>query len=137
MTCPIQSAYEDSPVLLMSRVNGLGDVPIVQADIDSISYRAFEYATVEDARLGVNGEEIGEAATLDVSATVFDALQTALPWDADRDADGYNFRFTLPAARRPTGNRWHRIEVTFAPSAPGEEPFPAVFLVRTKPLAGS
>jgi hypothetical protein len=136
MSCK-REAYANAPLILMGRVNGLAEVPLVQADVDSISYRVFAHPSADDAEHATNAEEIGEAAALNVAATIFDELQTDPPWDVDRDGDGYNFRFTLPAARRPTGNRWHRIQVTITPSAPGEEPFPVVFIVFTKALAGS
>lgn len=138
MSCHTAVAREDTPLVLMDRVYGVNGSLITIASIEAISYRVFEYATQEDAQADVEGEEIGEAADLTPSAVIFDTLQTAAPWVADEDAevDGYNFRFTLPAACRPTGGTWHRVEILLTPSS-SDEAFPLVWLVKTTPLASS
>lgn len=144
MSCMhVTVAREHTPVVLMDRVYGESKQLINQFSIDSISYRVFEYATEEDARADVNGEEVGVAADLDPTVVIFDTLQTAAPWTSqDEEADeqgnkGYNLRFTLPAARRPTGGTWHRVEVWLTPSAGSEEAYALVWLVKTTPLASA
>lgn len=126
---------EDTPIVLMDRVQNVAGANITQATITSIAYRVFEYASEQEAKLDTNGSEVGESATLTKTDVVFDALQTGAPWDSAKDAVGYNFRFTLPSARRPTGNKWHRVEVTFTPSS--GEAFAIVWIIETSALAGS
>jgi hypothetical protein len=129
--------FEGAPIVLMNRVyDGAGAV-IVQGAITSIAYRVWEYASEDEADRDENGEQVGAEASLTVASVVYNTLQTASPWDSTRDSTGYNFRFTLPSACRPTGGTWHRVEVVFNPSAAGEEDFPIVWIIETLPRAGS
>ena len=130
------TARERTPVVLMDHVVGESGAPIIQASIDAIKYRVFEYASDADARADANGEEIGTEATLDVADVVFDELQTDPPWDAELDERGYNFRFTLPGSRRPAGDRWYRVEIWLTPST-SDEAFPIVWLIKSLPLASA
>lgn len=136
MSCIHATAYERTPIELMDRVKGANGQLITQAAIASVSYEVFEYGTREDAEADLNGEQIGTAATLDPEDVIFDELQNDPPWNADRDPDGYNFRFTLPAASRPTGGTWHVVQVWLTPTDGGGA-FPLVWFVRTLALAGT
>ncbi len=130
-------APENSPVVLMDRVYGESKALITQAAIDTITYRVFEYATREDADGDRNREEVGEEAELTPADVIYDTLQTAAPWDTTKDAAGYNFRFTLPGARRPTGGYFARVEVWLTPSTSGEEAYPLVWIIEAKPIASA
>lgn len=127
------SGFEDSPIVLMDRVTSVSGAAITQATITSIAYVVHEYASQQEAERDINGSAVGTAGTLTKTDVVFDTLQTGAPWTYD--TTGYNFRFTLPGTRRPTGGKWHRVEVTFTPSS--GEAFPIVWIIETKALAGS
>lgn len=121
-------AYEDSQAVCMARVYGDGS-PLTQADMSggSIAYRTFD---LDD------NSEVGSSTPLTIADVIFDTLQTPTldpRWDVD--TVGYNFRFAHPAARRPNGDRFYRMEVTFTP--PASDPYPVVFEVESLNLLGS
>ena len=135
MSCHQTTAPERTPIDLMDRVYGAGKLLINQLSIAAVKYQVFEYASQTDAERDCNRTEVGAEAILDVGDVVFDELQTSDGWNVKKDPAGYNFRFTLPAARRPTGNKWHRVEIWLTPSALGAEPYPLVWLIQSTPLA--
>jgi hypothetical protein len=128
-------APERTPIELMDRVYGADRELITQDSVGEITYEVWSYPTREDAVDALNGTVVGEDGSLEVDAVIFDTLQTDPPWSVSKDAVGYNFRFTLPAARRPSGRLWHRVQIWLTPE--GEtEPFPLVWIIETTPLAG-
>jgi len=129
-------APERTPIDLMDRVYGDGRVLITRASIESITYEVWAYASAEDAENDLNGEEVGESAELEAADVVFDTLQTDARWNSTRDPTGYNFRFTLPAARRPRGRMWHRVQIWLTPLGE-DEAYPLVWIIHTTPLANS
>lgn len=130
------TALEDTGCSLMDRVYGNAGIAITQATITSIAYKVYEHTT-KDAAIAVSGGTLvaGTASSLAVASVVFDALQTAAPWDATADALGYNFRYDSPIVDRPTGGKWYRHEVVFTPAIGAL--FAAVFIIECLPMAGS
>jgi hypothetical protein len=127
--------FEDGPGEVMDRCKGLTGAYITQSSLSSVTYRVDQYESESDAERCVNGTEVIDDTALTVSAVVFDTLQTAAPWDSTKDAVGYNLRFTLPGTARPTGNKWHRVEVI---GVSGGISFPmAVWNIDTKAMGGS
>lgn len=108
---------EDNPKTLMDRIQSIAGTNITQATITGITYQTFEYASQSDAEQDINGTEIGASATLTVADVVFDTPQTTAPWDTTLDSVGFNFKFTVPAARFPTGGKWIVVEPRFDPSS--------------------
>lgn len=129
------SVIEDSPLVIMDRVVGISGAAITQATLTGIAFRAFEYASQEEAESDTEQTEVGTSETLTVSSVIFDTLQTAAPWDSSKEATGYNFRTTIPAARFPNGGKWVAIEVTFDPVS-GED-FCDVWIVNVLHKRGS
>jgi hypothetical protein len=127
---------EDNPITLMDRVRSIADVNITQASVTAITYRVFEYATQAEAEQDIGSSEVGTTGTLTVNSVVYDTLQTAAPWDSTIDATGYNFRFTLPGSRRPTGGKWYRVQVTFDMASGSDDDFDTVWLIEALPKAG-
>lgn len=134
MRCKHARATERTPLVLMDRVYGESRELINRLSIAGVSYEVFAYPTREDAEADRNGEQVGTAANLDPSVVVFDELQTAGPWDVSKDADGYNFRFTLPPEARPA-HGWHVVQIWLTPSTEGHAPYPLVWYVESTPLA--
>jgi hypothetical protein len=132
---PINRAqgFEGSPLTLMDRIYGHAGTAITQASLSAISYQAWEYSSEDDAESDTNSTAVGTSASLVVADTVFDTLQTDARWS--RDSVGYNFRFTLPVARLPTGGSFVRVEVLFDPAS-GED-FPSVWIIEVLPMAGN
>lgn len=107
-------AFAGVNVSLMGRVEGDNGANVTQAAISSIAY-SVGTLTVED-----DGEEtFAETASgsLTVADVVFDTLQTDARWD--RDATGYNFRWTAPGSLRPTAGDTYRFVVTMTQSGGG------------------
>lgn len=109
------SGWEDTPVALMARVTGEDAALITQASIDSITIDVYRM-------VGSSAVAVGTQGSLTVADVVFDTLQTDSRWT--EDSTGYNFRYTVPAARFATAGR-HRIEFWFT-GADGSV-FPLVF----------
>jgi len=131
MSNPIKYAagLEDAPIVLMDRVKNIAASYITQASVSTITYRVDAYSSQIDAEKCSNGTEVTDDTSLTISAVVYDTLQTAAPWDSTADATGYNFRFTLPAASRPVGDKWHRVEVIITPST--GDAYPLVWIIET------
>lgn len=127
--------FEDSPKVLMDRVQNITGANITQAVITSISRQVFEYGSQEEAESNTEGTEVGTAASLTVSDVVFDTLQTTAPWDSTVDATGYNFKDVVPAAKFPTGRKWYRVEYLVTPTT--GEAFPIVWIVQAVSIARS
>jgi len=127
--------YEDAPIALMDRVKSIAGAYITQASVSTITHRVDEYASQADAVACQNGTEILAATSLTVSAVVFDALQTAAPWDSAADAIGYNFRLDLAGTRRPNGGKVHRVEIVITPTSGGA--YPLVWIVETLAMGGT
>ena len=128
------TAFEDSGVSLMDRIQGNGGTNITQASLTGIAFSVYSFtdaANADDASAGT----LVTSGTLTISAVVFDTLQTAAPWDSTVDSTGYNFRYDALAAQRATGGLWHRYEIVFTPAT--GQPFVVVWIVETLPLAGS
>lgn len=127
-------AYEDAPVEIMDYCKNLSGAAVTQSSLSALTYRVDEYASDQDAELCRDGTEIVDDTTLPIASAIYDTLQTGAPWDTAHGA-GYNMRFTLPGATRPTGNKWHRVEVIGTASA---VPFPmAVWIIETLAMGGS
>lgn len=137
MSNPIKYAagLEDAPIVLMDRVKNIAGEYITQASVSTITYRCDSYSSQNDAEKCSNGTEVTDDTSLTTSAVVYDTLQTAAPWNSTADALGYNFRFTLPAAARPTGDKWHRVEVIITPTS--GDAYPLVWIIETLAMGGS
>jgi hypothetical protein len=127
--------FEDAPIVLMDRVKNIAGAYITQASVSSISYRCDAYSSQTDAEKCSNGTEVTDDTSLTISSVVYDTLQTAAPWDSTADATGYNFRFTLPAASRPVGDKWHRVEVIITPAT--GDAYPLVWIIETLAMGGT
>lgn len=129
------AGFEDAPIVLMDRVKNIAGDYITQASVSTITYRVDAYSSQRDAETCSNATEVTDDTSLTVSAVVYDTLQTAAPWDSTADSAGYNFRFTLPAASRPVGDKWHRVEVVITPST--GDAFPLVWIIETLAMGGT
>lgn len=125
-----QSIPGKSGALLMTRVLGANAVPMVQADISTITY------TVTDLTTGL---AVVSAVSVTISSTIFNLLQNDLPWQlatgettTNLGADGlvgYNFKFVLPAtALVPSGDRF-QVDFLFTPAS--GQPFVVSFMLPT------
>lgn len=129
------AAYAGCQVALMDRVKNLEGALITQASVSSLSYRVDRYSSLQDAEECENGTETADDTALTPkSSYIFDTLQTAAPWDSTKDASGYNVRVDLPGASRPTGNCWHRYELTITPST--GEAFKIVWIIQSEAVSG-
>ena len=97
---------EDSGVTILSRIVGDDALPIVKADLTSITYKVFDL-TSDDPSVIIN------SGTPNITTDIFDTLQTDARWTTD--ATGYNFKHTLPAVAFPDGNARYRVEYKFQP----------------------
>lgn len=131
------AAFEDTKITLMDRVKNLSGAYVTQASIDTMTYRVDQYASEIDARKCSNGTEIIDDTSLTVSDCIFDTLQTAAPWDSDSDELGYNVKVALPKTAQPTGDRWHRVEITLTPISGADDAFPLVWLINTLAMGGT
>jgi hypothetical protein len=87
---------------------------LLQADLGTISYKVF--------RRDQNTYTETATGSLTVANVIFDTAQTDSGWPYDA---GFNFKYLVPAAAFPTGDRHYRIEFVVTPS--GSQPFPIVF----------
>lgn len=112
------TVFKGGTATLMARILGHGGVPIVRADLDAAAYSIYLLDDEDaDARSPVEGHE---DETIEIDQTVFDALQTGLPWDHDADSQGYNFRHTLDVAAHaafPIAGRRYLVEYRLTPAA--------------------
>lgn len=109
------SVWEDSSLTVMARITGNAGTNITQASLTSIKLRVFD--------LDDDGAEVGAEATLTISSVVYDSLQTSDPrWTVD--STGYNFLYTIPAARFPTGPCLALCQFVITPTS--GDPFPFV-----------
>lgn len=99
-------AFEDGGATLLARVQGWNAIDIVQSDISSIQYAVTDRTS---------GASVIAATSLTVADVVFNTLQTDARWSVD--AEGYNFRHTVPASALPTGDHVYRVEYKFTPAA--------------------
>jgi len=113
-------SFQNTGIVLMSRVLGMDGTAITQASISSIS------ALIRDMVAGTE-----EVIALDKTAVVFNTLQKDARWR--RDSVGYNFRWGVPAIKLPNATTY-RIEITFIPTT-GEQ-FVIAFEDETIDLAG-
>jgi len=124
--------FEDSPMILMDRCTNPNTALTTQSSLSSLTYRVDQYDSEADADACANGTEVVDDTALTIASVIYDTLQTT-GWTVD--ATGYNLRFTLPGTARPTGNKWHRVEVIGTASA---VPFTmAVWVVETKAMGGT
>lgn len=132
----IAEVFASNPLVLMDRVEGLAAANIVQADITTpVTLRMWQHDTREDAINAANGTEVGASANIAVSDCIFNTLQTDARWTENGgDAEGYNLRVTIPAARFPTGGKWNRAQLLFNPAAAGEDDFRLVWVIEVKPI---
>lgn len=103
--------WEDAPLTIIGRVEGLDGDAIVQADLASIALKVFNNSTKE---------QIGVTTALTVSDVIFDTLQTDYGWSAD--SEGYNFRYTMAATFFPTGGQVVLVEVIGTATSGGAVP---------------
>ena len=122
------TGYQSTPIVLMDRVKSVADVDVTQASLSTITYTVKKYASQLDAEGDDDATSVITSTSVTISAAIFDTLQTAAPWDSTADANGYNFKFTLPAASRPTEG-WHRVQFTFTPAT--GEAYPVVWIIET------
>lgn len=115
-------------MVLMNRVQNVAAVDVTQASLTSITYTVKKYASQIDAEGDDNATSVITSTSVTISTSIFDTLQTAAPWDSDVSPNGYNFKFTLPAASRPTEG-WHRVQFTFTPAT--GEAYPVVWIIQT------
>lgn len=98
-------AMAKSGLMLLARIVGYSATPITQASLSSIDYAIRDLTSATTITTG----------TLTISAVVYDTLQTDAVWD--RDDDGYNFRWIVPAANLQNGGHRYRIDVRFNPAS--------------------
>jgi len=118
------TAFEDSGISLMARVVGHDAANVTQSVVSSIVYSVIDNS---------DNSIIVDAATLQKTDIIFDALQTDARWTID--STGYNFRHDLPASALPTGNTTYRIEYKITPTSGA--PFHLAFDVTTLDLLNS
>lgn len=102
----VGEAFEDGGATLLARVQGWNAADIVQSDISSIQYAVTDRTS---------GAAVISPTALTVSDVVFNTLQTDARWSVD--AEGYNFRHTIPATALPTGDHVFRVEYKFTPAS--------------------
>ncbi len=117
------TAWEDTGVSLMARVEGTDGANIQQADVSSIAYSVYDITTLGSSSEATSG-------SLTVSDVVYDTLQTDNRWD--RDTTGYNFRHDVAAATLAAGGKIYRAEYKFTPAS--GEAYHVVFEIKTKNL---
>jgi hypothetical protein len=97
--------WEDTDLVVMSRVKNVDGDNVTQASISSITCKIYNRLT---------GELVG-TESLTVSSVVFNTLQTDDPWD--EDSTGYNFRYTVSGSYFPDNDVTYRVEVTATPTS--------------------
>lgn len=109
-----------SPVM-MARVDDHTGTNLTQAAVTSIAYTVYlldeDYPDNPDTRAAVTNHEAVAVAKADA---IFDALQTAAPWDSSEDATGYNFKWqidVLTNAAFAIAGRSYMVEWTITPTA--------------------
>ena len=115
-------AFEGTGLNLIARIAGDDGELIEQSDASTITCRVFDLADTSAT--------VAEPA-VDVSASIFNSLQVDRRWSAD--SVGYNFRFRLPGASRPDGDKCYRVEFWFEPSGDGE-PFALAYEIESPEL---
>lgn len=128
--------YEKTALPLLARiykaVPGTGKVPVLKADITSISRMV--------RRMNLNAGVFGNVTTPDtgssvvVATAIFDTLQTDSTWW--KDAIGYNFADTVPATMFP-GLGAYSIVYTFTPASQSFAIFPFVVRANMVSLQGT
>jgi hypothetical protein len=108
--------WEDTPKVVMSRVEGLSAAAITQGTLSAMTYLVKRYATRADAENDENGTIVISETSLTISACIFNTLQTDNDWPAS-DATGYNLKATIPASAFPASGLWYRVEVWCTPSS--------------------
>lgn len=113
------SVFEDSGAVVMARVRGSDGSYVQQADLSKI-----------ERTISTPGN-VGTATNIDITASVFDTLQTSDPrWTVD--TTGYNFRDTVSATDLPLANVTYRVEYKFTPTS--GQPFWVVYELTTLDL---
>jgi hypothetical protein len=122
------TGYQSTPIVLMDRVKSVAGADVTQSSLSTITYTVKKYASQADAEGDDDATSVITSTSVTISSSIFDTLQTAAPWDSVADTNGYNFKFTLPAASRPTEG-WHRVQFVFTPAT--GEAYPVVWIIET------
>jgi hypothetical protein len=108
--------FKNGAATLLARVVGADETAVQQADISAAEYTAYLLDQSDpDVATAVEGHE---AVDLVVADVIYDALQTAAPWDVD--STGYNFACTLDVGEHQVftiAGRRYRIVVTLTPAS--------------------
>lgn len=107
--------------VLLDRITVNG-VAAVQADIEKVALRVWQYADMQAARDDTDGTEIETVLEVLSAACIFDALQRDAMWGKTDDV-GYNCRVELPADRFPAGGKVYRVETLVYRTEVGADPF--------------
>ena len=112
------TVFKNGTATFMARVLGTTGVAIVQADVSTLVYSIWLIdENVPDTDTVVTGHD---AASITVSAAVYDALQASdARWDADKLGGGYNFLYTvtITTAAFTVRGRRYRVRFTFTPAS--------------------
>ena len=119
------SGFKDADVTFLARVIGEDAVVLQQADVTSITFKVYD--TTDDSETGTG--------TPVVANTIFDTLQTDARWTAD--STGYNFKYLIPAASFPVGDRTYRVEFLFTLVTPAGYVFFVVYDHRVRDITTS
>ena len=123
---PKQTYWADTGLVLMARLRYLSGSLLAQGTLDSITLSVWDMGDGDDTPVFVTDYE------LVIADTVFDTLQTDSRWTVD--TLGYNWRYILPAAARPEGNKY-RTQTIFQPD--GGEPQALVIQIPSRALLAS
>ena len=111
--------WEDTGPVVMARVHGSDDTPIVQADVDSISVSSWVVQPAAN-----EGDQNGSTDNPTVADVIFDTLQTSdTRWTID--TTGYNVKYEMLASQLPVGSssagepRIVQLEIIITPTGGG------------------
>jgi hypothetical protein len=99
--------WEDGDLIVMSRVKGSTGQAITPTDLGggTVECKVFDRLT---------RAQIGATQNPAAVSVLFDTLQLDDRWSVD--AEGYNFRYTVPGTLFPDGNKTYRVECRALPS---------------------
>lgn len=95
-TPDVAYVHIESALVLMNRIQGLGDEDTAPANITQSDISSITYAITDSA-----GDSV-EADTLDKTVVIFDELKTAGGWNRWLDSEGFNFRWVIPGGTLPS-----------------------------------
>lgn len=122
---------EGQPLVLLNYVTNISDEAITNSEIDSVTYRVFQYDTLEDAISETDKTEVGEeAAENAVYTSLFKLGQVGQRIKHLVSTVELSFLAYFPEAG------FYRVELVFTPDeSTGEEAFYCVWIVTVEAVA--